>query len=159
MMRRTLRLLALALPIAAAACLGEDPVAPAPEIEDVTFAPALGVDLANSTETASGLWYRDIVVGTGATVAVGDSVYFTYMGNFPNGNQFDAGTGAPALFKVGTLITGFNEGVVGMKVGGRRQLIIPPHLGYGARWNGPIPPNSVLVFDVKVDSIKVPAAE
>ena len=159
-MRRTLRLLAFALPVAAAACLGEDPIAPAPESEEGTFAPALGVDLAASTETSTGLWYRDLAAGTGASLSTGDTAYVTYTGNFANGNRFDSGK-FPFAIGRNAVIAGFDEGVRSMKVGGRRQLIIPPHLGYGPQWDmsGTIPPNSVLVFDVKLDSVKTPAPE
>jgi FKBP-type peptidyl-prolyl cis-trans isomerase len=118
-------------------------------IESATFAPALGVNLAGSTKTASGLYYRDITVGTGTTVTAGKAVSVKYTGNLINGSQFDAGT-FPLTVGAGTVIKGWDEGLVGMKVGGKRQLIIPPSLGYGSRDNGPIPANSILVFSVEV---------
>ena len=117
-------------------------------IESTTFAPSLGVNLSASTKTASGLYYRDIRVGTGATLAAGQNVNVRYVGSFVNGTTFDAGP-IPFQLGVGRVIKGWDEGLVGMKVGGSRQLIIPPSLAYGATGSGPIPPNTVLVFTVE----------
>lgn len=163
LMRRTLLALALALPLAATACLGEDPIAPALPVDQVEFAPALGVDLAASTELPSGLWFRDITEGTSTQPAVADTVYVSYDGRLTNGTRFDQGKFGFRLGRNET-IAGFDQGVSTMKVGGRRQLIIPPHLGYGPQWvmtntKVEIPPNSWLVFDVTVDSIKVATTE
>lgn len=146
-----LRPLFLALvPIAFAGCLGDSTTTtdyPLVPIESTTFAPALGVNLAASTKTASGLYYRDIRVGTGKTIAAGDSLNVKYSGALANGSVFDAGTYG---FKIpGNVIQGWNEGLLGMNVGGSRQLIIPPSLGYGSSGSGPIPPNAVLVFTVE----------
>lgn len=159
-MRRFLSTLLVALPLAAAACLGEDPVAPALPIEEVEFASSLGVDLAASTESATGLWYRDQVVGEGAQPVSGDQVWVSYNGRFTNGQSFDSGE-FPFLLNRFQVIAGFDEGVSTMRVGGQRQLIIPPRLGYGAQWDvrGVIPPNSWLVFDVTLDSIQTPTVE
>ncbi len=117
-------------------------------IETTTFAPALGVNLAASTKTASGLYYRDISVGAGATLAANQNVNVRYVGSFVNGSTFDAGT-IPFKLGVGQVIKGWDEGLIGMKVGGKRQLIIPPSLAYGASGLGSIPPNTVLVFTVE----------
>jgi len=144
-------LVALAV-VFAAACS----VAPfEPDIENTNFAPALGVDLAASTKTASGLWYRDLTVGGGALVPddTGTSVTVRYTGYLRNGVQFDAGTLPPFVTGAGTVVEGFDQGVRGMRVGGRRQLIIPPSLGYGNASSGSIPPNSILVFVVDLLSI------
>jgi len=125
-----------------------------PDINTVTFAASLGVDLASMTKTADGLYYRDQVMGTGATVTSGQQVAVHYTGWLPDGTQFDSnGPGdTPLTFTVGAghVIPGFEEGVSGMKVGGQRQLVIPPSLGYGSQGAGPIPPNSYLVFVVEV---------
>lgn len=152
MFRRTMPMLAL---LVAAACSGED--APAtPEgpltIEQTTFAAALGVDLAASNKSATGLYTRDLVVGDGAVVAAGNEVDVYYDGRLANGTPFDAtAPGNPFTFTVGgRVIAGWNEGVAGMRVGGKRQLVIPPSLGYGANGIGPIPPNAILVFTVEV---------
>jgi FKBP-type peptidyl-prolyl cis-trans isomerase len=120
---------------------------PAVPIESTTFAPTLGVNLAASTKTASGLYYRDIRVGTGTTIAAGQLLNVKYSGALANGTVFDAGTYSFTI--PGNVIAGWNEGLLGMKVGGSRQLVIPPSLGYGAQGNGPIPPNAVLVFTVE----------
>ena len=115
--------------------------------ESTTFAASLNVNLATSTKTASGLYYRDITVGTGKTVTAGDSLNVKYSGALANGQIFDSGTYG---FKIpGQVIQGWNEGLLGVKVGGTRQLIIPPSLGYGSSGSGPIPPNAVLVFTVQ----------
>ena len=138
------------VPLAFAACLS-DPVDPTTNyplvpIESTTFASSLNVNLAASTKTASGLYYRDITVGTGATIVSGTAIKVQYTGALANGNVFDSGTYSFTI--PGQVIQGWNEGILGMKVGGSRQLIIPSSLGYGVYGNGPIPPNAVLVFTV-----------
>ena len=150
---RFARLLSLFTLLAAAlstAC--GDREQPAVPIESTTFAPALGVDLANSTKTPSGLYYRDVAVGTGPALAAGQTVSMRYVGSFADGKVFDSNPAPkpPFSFRLGSgqVIQGWDEGLVGMKVGGRRQLIIPPTLGYGPNTYGPIPGNSVLVFTV-----------
>jgi peptidylprolyl isomerase len=139
----------MALAITLTAC---SPTESVTSIENATFAPSLGVDLAASTKTASGLYYRDVVVGNGATAAVNHTIQVHYSGSLANGTIFDAnGTNAtPFSFVLGTghVIAGWDEGIVGMKVGGTRQLVIPPSLGYGPSGNGPIPGNAILVFTV-----------
>jgi FKBP-type peptidyl-prolyl cis-trans isomerase len=107
------------------------------------------------TTTASGLQYWDIVVGTGATAAPGSTVKVHYSGFLTNGQKFDSSRdrGEPFLFPLGEgqVIKGWDEGVAGMKVGGQRQLRIPPQLGYGAEGaGGAIPPNATLIFDVEL---------
>ena len=107
------------------------------------------------TSTASGLQYWDIVVGTGATAESGKSVKVHYTGWLTDGKKFDSSVdrGQPFGFSLGAgqVIKGWDEGVKGMKVGGKRQLRIPPDLGYGARGaGGVIPPNATLIFDVEL---------
>jgi FKBP-type peptidyl-prolyl cis-trans isomerase len=116
-------------------------------IEATTFATSLGVNLSASTKTASGLYYRDIRVGTGTTIAGGQLLTVKYTGALANGTVFDAGTYSFTI--PGQVIQGWNEGLIGMKVGGSRQLIIPPSLGYGSGDYNGIPGNSVLVFTVE----------
>jgi peptidylprolyl isomerase len=113
----------------------------------------LDVNLAQSTKLPSGMYYRDITVGTGATVAAGQTVGVYYVGSFANGQSFDSRTAPAAPFLVqplgaGKVIKGWDLGLPGMKVGGRRQLIIPPELAYGSADYLTIPGNSVLVFTV-----------
>ncbi|HET7188080.1 MAG TPA: FKBP-type peptidyl-prolyl cis-trans isomerase [Gemmatimonadaceae bacterium] len=134
----------------AAGCSNNSPTAV--PIEQTTFASSLGVNLAASTKQPSGLYYRDITVGTGTTLAAGQTVGMRYVGSFANGDVFDSNPEPKAIFSfrlgAGQVIKGWDLGLVGMKVGGRRQLIIPPELGYGTKDAGRIPGNSVLVFTV-----------
>jgi len=107
------------------------------------------------TTTASGLQYWDIVVGTGATATPGNMVRVHYTGFLTSGEKFDSSRdrGEPFAFPLGAgqVIKGWDEGVAGMKVGGQRQLRIPPALGYGAAGaGGVIPPNATLIFDVEL---------
>lgn len=100
----------------------------------------------------------DIVIGTGAEVKSGDTVVVHYAGTLQTGEEFDNSKkrGEPFVFKVGQgmVIEGWEQGVVGMKVGGQRILVIPPELGYGEKGIGPIPPNSTLVFSIELLEIK-----
>jgi peptidylprolyl isomerase len=107
------------------------------------------------TTTASGLQYWDIVTGTGATAMPGNVVKVHYSGFLTTGAKFDSSRdrGEPFSFPLGAgqVIKGWDEGVAGMKVGGQRQLRIPPELGYGAAGApGAIPPNATLIFDVEL---------
>jgi peptidylprolyl isomerase len=107
------------------------------------------------TTTASGLQYWDIVPGTGATAVPGKMVKVHYTGFLTTGEKFDSSRdrGEPFPFSLGAgeVIKGWDEGVAGMKVGGQRQLRIPPGLAYGASGaGGTIPPNATLIFDVEL---------
>jgi len=110
---------------------------------------------AKVTSTASGLKYEDMVVGTGATPKAGQTCSVHYTGWLTNGNKFDSSRdrGQPFTFPIGqgSVIKGWDEGVMGMKVGGKRKLWVPPALAYGADGYPPvIPPNSTLVFEVEL---------
>jgi ketosteroid isomerase-like protein len=115
-------------------------------------------DGTTEVTTLSGLKYIDLVEGTGASPAAGKEISMHYTGTLTNGQQFDSSVGKqPLTFRLGItpLIKGWNEGVLGMKVGGKRRLIIPPHLGYGARGaGGVIPPNATLIFELELLSVK-----
>lgn len=105
--------------------------------------------------TESGLRYEDITVGTGASPQSGQTVTVHYTGTLEDGTKFDSSLdhGGPLPFPIGVgrVIKGWDEGVMSMKVGGKRKLVIPPQLGYGARCMGDkIPPNATLVFEVEL---------
>ena len=111
--------------------------------------------MAEETTLPSGLRYTDAVVGQGDSPSKGQRVRVHYTGLLTNGKKFDSSVdrGQPFEFTIGVgqVIRGWDEGVISMKVGGKRQLIIPPDLGYGARGAPPvIPPNAELIFDVEL---------
>ena len=106
-------------------------------------------------ETATGLGYVEIVEGTGARPKPGDSVSVHYTGWLKSGEKFDSSVdrGQPLVFPIGRgqVIKGWDEGVGGMRVGGKRKLVIPAHLGYGDRGAGRvIPPGATLIFEVEL---------
>lgn len=154
---RTLPLAALILGLGA--CLAGPEVAE-PDIRSTTFHASLGVDIPASTELPGGTFYRDLSVGAGEVAASGHTVTVRYTGWLANGTKFDeTAAGAPGIqFQLGAaqVIAGWDAGLPGMRVGGLRQLIIPPSQGYGRNGFGPIPGNSILVFNVYLTAIAAP---
>ena len=118
-----------------------------------------GNDPSATPTGPTSLQIEDVVVGTGATVVAGDTITINYIGTFLDGRVFDQSTpGQPVTFPrpigVGNFIPGFDQGLLGMKVGGRRKLTIPSSLAYGAAGAAPtIPPNTPLAFDVTLVGI------
>jgi FKBP-type peptidyl-prolyl cis-trans isomerase len=151
--------LVLAL-LGAAACSGDPDVFVPPDPTEIEFAAELNVDFIRMTETATGLWYEELQQGAGDLPVAGDSIYVLYSGWLSDGTLFDSATNPDDpldfVFLVDAIIAGFAEGVAGMRPGGIRRLVIPPHLGYGSRVFGPIPAWSTLVFEVNVLRIARP---
>lgn len=150
--------------LGAVACLNTTAPQAIP-IDCGTLATSVAASEPTLTTTASGLKYRDVTVGTGATaVATGNVIFFHYSGCLvPSGTKFDENTNVnqAAMLQVGTpAIAGFTEGVIGMKAGGRRQLVIPPNLAYGAQGakdvngNVVVPPNSTIVFTIDLIGVQ-----
>ncbi len=120
--------------------------------------------VTSSTQSMDGLKIVDTTVGTGTVAENGDVVTVNYTGTFDDGKKFDSSydNGQPLSFTLGTtgIIQGWNLGVLGMKVGGTRELTIPSDLGYGPEGRSPvIPPNATLHFTITLLSVSNPAAQ
>ncbi len=135
-------------------------------LKNLTHGPVTNNDISKgglsmspqNSATAGGLQSKDIVVGTGAEATNGATVIVNYTGTLTNGTKFDSSYdhGQPFSFTLGQgqVIKGWDLGVLGMKVGGKRQLIIPPDLAYGAQAVGPIPANSTLQFEIELVKVQ-----
>ncbi len=116
-------------------------------------------DLSGVPANPTQLMTKDITIGTGAEAKAGDTVTVNYVGMLTNGTVFDASanhgtSGFTFPLGAGQVIKGWDEGVQGMKVGGKRELVIPASLGYGSQAVGPIPANSTLVFEVELLNVQ-----
>lgn len=141
-----------------------DELAPTAEVIQIAAKPAeeteiMDLDLSKATTTESGLQYIDDVVGEGDFPMEGEMVTVHYTGKLTDGKVFDSSVKRNDPFSfvigVGQVIKGWDEGVITMKPGGKRTLVIPPELGYGSRGaGGVIPPNATLIFDVELISIR-----
>ena len=157
---RLLRTVLLVPFVFAAAACGGDENGPADVVlqnpTDLTYDASLGVDLASMQLQPSGLYIRDLEVGTGNPVVAGDLLVVHYSGWVHDGTLFDSSRRAgrtPFTVEAGSsgVIAGWQEGLLGMRLGGVRQLVIPPDLAYGAQSPSPlIPPGSVLIFEVEL---------
>ena len=150
------RLRSTALPTAVVLVLAACAAGPAP----VRVDPSLGVDPATMDRTPSGLLIRTDRVGQGLAVGDGDTVAVHYTGWLVDGTRVDSSRdrGEPVVATLGRhggLVAGWDEGIRGMRPGGRRTLLIPPELGYGgAGAGGVIPPNAWLVFEVELIELR-----
>jgi len=112
----------------------------------------------NGSQQAPQLLISDLVVGTGTEAVAGKHIVVNYKGTLVNGTEFDSSysRGVPFDFDLGAgqVIAGWEQGFSGMKVGGKRKLVIPANLGYGDRAIGPIPANSTLIFEVELLDVK-----
>jgi FKBP-type peptidyl-prolyl cis-trans isomerase len=121
-----------------------------------TFDASLNVDLADTAvwkQTANGTYFKDEVIGTGASLFLPnpeDSIFVDYTGWLKDATQFDTGTNV--AFQANRIIVGFIDGMTDMKIGGTRLVVIPSNLGFGNARNGQIPPNSTLVFRIKLNA-------
>jgi FKBP-type peptidyl-prolyl cis-trans isomerase len=114
---------------------------------------ASGTDATATDADTEGLVIQDEVVGTGASVQSGNTIVVHYTGRLEDGTVFDSSVGKdPITVPIGQgyVIAGWDQGLLGMKEGGKRLLIIPPTLGYGPNAQGPIPANSTLIFEVEL---------
>src|SRR5271155_5245637 len=158
-MNRWIRTAAALFSVSLSACAsgGSAPPVTRP-MESIPFASSLDVHLERMTKTLSGLYYRDIEIGSGSIVKGKEEVKVHYTGWLTNGVKFDSNSESAQPIAIplgrGKAIKGWDEGLVGMRVGGRRQLVIPPALGYGSERTGAIPADAVLVFDIRIVSLK-----
>jgi FKBP-type peptidyl-prolyl cis-trans isomerase FkpA len=145
------RALSLVLLLGAAAC-GDNGLGPDPE--DVEFAASLGINLATMTKLPSGVYVQTVTPGTGtATVAANSLITIAYKGWLADGTQFDESRPTLSGLRANEYVPGFTDGVMGMKVGEVRKIVIPSSLGYGDQGQGPIPGKAVLIFEVRLVSI------
>lgn len=123
------------------------------QVVNETAAPTIDTQV-----TEPNMQIEDITIGSGEVVKAGDTVFVHYEGTLTNGQLFDSSKrrGEPFSFTVGAgqVIAGWEQGLIGMQIGGERKLVIPPELAYGERGIGPIPPNATLMFTIELIDIQ-----
>lgn len=148
---------AMVMALAVAGCASQNApprVATPAIIDSTTFAPALEIDLAKFTRNTAGMYYRDLLPGRGVIAATGRKVTFRYAAFLADGTPVESRRD-PIEAELGEgMIRGLRLGLTGMRAGGQRRLVVPPSLAYGRSQYGAIPPNSVLVFDVELISVR-----
>ena len=170
----TALLVALALLVAPAACRDEGPTVPEPpDLETLEYAPALGVDIGQMTRLGSGLYIRDLKVGEGARAQPQVGAQFAFQGWLHDGTPVDSGTYPQHQFSPGAFVSPLDEevyylvgsgqtiaawdlGLDGVRVGGRRQLVVPPRLAFGAAGSpdGRVPGNAVMVYVLELLAVE-----
>lgn len=127
--------------------IADNPSDPASE----SFAASTGVVISEMTKTASGVYYKDITVGDGAQFTTQNSVDISYIAALKNGYVWDIGTDVP--ISLSDKVFGLRDGMVGMRVGGERLIVVPSELGFGPTIHGSVPPNSTLIFRITLTLI------
>lgn len=154
-----MRVVAGFLAIAAGACGGGgsgtagEVVLPPSDPAKLFYAPELGIDLTDFELTSTGLYIQDVEIGDGPIARRTSRVWISYVGWLPDGTVFDGNVGGdPYHLRLGgnEVIRGWNEGIVGMRRGGERRLVVRPGLGYGSRGKGDVPPGATLIFYLKL---------
>lgn len=138
---------------ASGASAAPSPTPVASDVERTTFAPSLGVHLETMSRRPSGLYVQDLATGTGAVVTRGRTAVVRYTGWLPNGEEIDSGEISVSVGSRQT-IAAWEEALLGMRAGGKRRIVTPPNLAYGASGAGKIPPNAVLVFEMEVTGVE-----
>jgi len=156
--RRAASILLPLLTLSAAGCLGGTHVGTPSDPATAPFAPSLGVNISQMTKISNDLYIQDVVNGTGAQAASGKTLSVTYTGWLVNGTKFDSNVGSQAYtFPLGVqaVISGWDQGLVGMHAGGTRMLVIGSRLAYGSVGSPPvIPSNATLVFVVQLLTVQ-----
>ncbi|HEY4215684.1 MAG TPA: FKBP-type peptidyl-prolyl cis-trans isomerase [Gemmatimonadaceae bacterium] len=122
------------------------------DVERTQFDPSLNVNLAAMSRRPDDMYVQDLTVGTGKVATTGRTVVVRFTGWLSDGKEFDSGELTVTLGTNKT-IRAWEVGLLGMRVGGKRRLIVPPALGYGDKANGPIPANAVLIFEMEMTSL------
>jgi FKBP-type peptidyl-prolyl cis-trans isomerase len=141
----------IAVVLAMVGCTSSEPADRPSNPATDSYAASLGINMSQFTKLSDDILYRDLSVGTGTVAAPGMTIRVTYTGWLPNGNEFESNEGeSPFQFTLGTglVVQGWDQGIVGMRAGGKRRLLIGSGAGYGRTGKGDIPPNTTMIFDI-----------